>query len=177
MAGEAEELVSRLITLLAGGGGPGSGGLALIGGIGERAESLSGGVAVGGADVLEPLRALVGNGSRTPALESIFPLAGLVSAFRAEEQQATAFERFELPARLDSTLGYDAAAGSLGAVEYGDRQTVRPVAEPRVAGPQVTINVNAMDGRSILDRSEEIADAVRSALLNSHSLSEVFWED
>lgn len=176
MAGEAEELVSRLITLLAGGGGAGGGGLALIGGIGERAESLSGGVAVGGADVLEPLRALVGSNSRT-ALESLFPLTGLVSALSREESQTTAFERFELPARVSSTLGYDAAAGSLGAIEYGERQTVRPVAEPRVPGPQVTINVNAMDGRSILDRSEEIADAVRSALLNSHSLSEVFWED
>lgn len=39
--------------------------------------------------------------------------------------------------------------------------------------PTVEIHVNAMDSKSILDHSDEIAHAVRQALLNSHSLGDV----
>lgn len=41
---------------------------------------------------------------------------------------------------------------------------------------QIQIQVNAMDSRSFLDHSNEIAEAVRQALLNSHSLSDVIAE-
>jgi hypothetical protein len=41
---------------------------------------------------------------------------------------------------------------------------------------QVHIQVQAMDSRSFLDHSDEIAEAVRQALLNSHSLSDVIAE-
>ncbi|MBX5494278.1 MAG: hypothetical protein IRZ15_02990 [Bryobacteraceae bacterium] len=39
--------------------------------------------------------------------------------------------------------------------------------------PQVTVQVQAMDSRSFLDHSEEIARAVREAMLHSHSLNDV----
>lgn len=39
--------------------------------------------------------------------------------------------------------------------------------------PQITIQVNAMDSRSFLDHSSEIAQAVREAMLNMHSLNDV----
>jgi hypothetical protein len=39
--------------------------------------------------------------------------------------------------------------------------------------PQVTIQVQAMDSRSFLDHSTEIAQAVRAAMLNSNSLNDV----
>ena len=41
------------------------------------------------------------------------------------------------------------------------------------ASSQVQIQVNAIDAKSFLDHSDEIAEAVRQALLNSHSLSDV----
>ncbi|HWB95681.1 MAG TPA: hypothetical protein VG672_03240 [Bryobacteraceae bacterium] len=41
------------------------------------------------------------------------------------------------------------------------------------AGPQVTIQVQAMDSRSFLDHSAEIAQAVREAMLNLHPLNDV----
>ena len=41
------------------------------------------------------------------------------------------------------------------------------------SGPQVTIQVQAMDSRSFLDHSAEIAQAVREAMLNMHSLNDV----
>ncbi len=38
---------------------------------------------------------------------------------------------------------------------------------------QITVQVNAMDSRSFLDHSQEIANAVRQAMLNSSSLNDV----
>jgi len=45
--------------------------------------------------------------------------------------------------------------------------------EPRREGVNVNIQVQAIDSRSFLDHSEEIARAVREAMLNSHSLNDV----
>jgi hypothetical protein len=45
---------------------------------------------------------------------------------------------------------------------------------PAAAQPQqITVQVNAMDSKSFLDHSQEIARAVRDAMLNSHSLNDV----
>ena len=38
---------------------------------------------------------------------------------------------------------------------------------------QVTVNVSAMDSRSFLDRSQDIAQAVREAMLNMHPINDV----
>ena len=66
-----------------------------------------------------------------------------------------------------------------------------PVSESVLAGPPtstngqtnakpgaaiVQIQVNAMDSRSFMDHSTDIANAVRQALLNSHSLGDVIAE-
>ena len=39
--------------------------------------------------------------------------------------------------------------------------------------PQITVNVQAMDARSFLDRSSDIAAAVRDAMLNLNSINDV----
>jgi hypothetical protein len=44
------------------------------------------------------------------------------------------------------------------------------------AAPQVTVQVNAMDSRSFLDNSDQIARAVREAILNSRALADVVGE-
>lgn len=41
------------------------------------------------------------------------------------------------------------------------------------AAAQVTVNVNAMDSQSFLDHSNDIANAVRQAMLNSHPINDV----
>ena len=41
------------------------------------------------------------------------------------------------------------------------------------AAAQITVNVQAMDARSFMDYSNEIAQAVRSAMLNSNSINDV----
>jgi hypothetical protein len=40
-------------------------------------------------------------------------------------------------------------------------------------GSQITVNVQAMDARSFMDRSSDIAAAVRSAMLNLNSINDV----
>jgi hypothetical protein len=42
--------------------------------------------------------------------------------------------------------------------------------------PQITVNVQAMDARSFLDRSSDIAAAVRDAMLNSNAINDVVSE-
>jgi hypothetical protein len=41
------------------------------------------------------------------------------------------------------------------------------------AAQQITVNVQAMDSQSFLDHSDEIAQAVRAAMLNSNSINDV----
>lgn len=41
------------------------------------------------------------------------------------------------------------------------------------AAPQITVNVNAMDSQSFMDRSDDIASAVRAAMLNMHPINDV----
>ena len=50
-----------------------------------------------------------------------------------------------------------------------------PGAAP-VYAPAVTVQVQAMDSRSFMDHSDEIARAVREAILNSHALGSVVSE-
>lgn len=51
-----------------------------------------------------------------------------------------------------------------------------PQESPRASGPQITVQVQAIDSRSFLDHRDEIAQAVREAMLNSHSLNDVVNE-
>jgi len=43
-------------------------------------------------------------------------------------------------------------------------------------GAQIVVNVQAMDSRSFLDHSQDIAQAVREAMLNMHALNDVVSE-
>jgi hypothetical protein len=44
---------------------------------------------------------------------------------------------------------------------------------PPPASQQITIQVQAMDSRSFMDHSQDIASAVREAMLNMHALNDV----
>lgn len=44
---------------------------------------------------------------------------------------------------------------------------------PLPTGAQITVQVNALDSQSFLDHSQDIANAVRQAMLNSNSLNDV----
>lgn len=65
-----------------------------------------------------------------------------------------------------------AAAGSqLAGADFG--QAGQPRAMVQTSGPQITVHVQAMDSRSFIDHSTEIAHAVRDAMLNMHAINDV----
>jgi hypothetical protein len=55
------------------------------------------------------------------------------------------------------------------------RDTAAPQAASQAASaaPQITVHVNAMDSQSFMDRSTDIANAVREAMLNLHPINDV----
>ena len=76
--------------------------------------------------------------------------------------------------------GGDQRDAELGDAELRARAKRRPVRAvrfgsslPAPAAPQVTVNVNAMDSQSFMDRSTDIASAVREAMLNMHPINGV----
>jgi len=86
------------------------------------------------------------------------------------------------PLRLDlgDTAQPNAGISSFPLVSHGQSGLPRltraeePARTPAPsAGPQISIQVNALDSRSFMDHSFEIAQAVRHAMLNSHSLNDV----
>ena len=48
-----------------------------------------------------------------------------------------------------------------------------PAGSQASAGQQVTVNVNALDSKSFMDHSNDIANAVREAMLNMHPINGV----
>jgi len=116
----------------------------------------------------------------------LIPLVtSLAHLFGGENSElAPALLPYTAPAPLRLDLGDTAQANTgiagFAPVVYGQNglpRLARDDGEARssgpVAGPQISIQVNALDSRSFMDHSYEIAQAVRQAMLNSHSLNDV----
>ena len=102
-------------------------------------------------------------------------IAGLFRKRRAEPQS---FSPFELPPSLSlevaNTGNILAGFPRVARKQAGEIKVIRQ--ETPATQPQVTVNVNAMDAQSFLDRSEDIASAVRDAMLHMHPLNDVIGE-
>ena len=100
-------------------------------------------------------------------------ISGIMSLFGGgHSTPAPAMTPFALPAPVQYEAGVSAASGAAAMpVNYG--QGGQPRAQSAQAAAQITVQVNAMDSRSFLDHSDDIANAVRAALLNSNGLSDV----
>ena len=99
-------------------------------------------------------------------------LGGLMDLFGVGDggQAAVAASPFMLPAPVQYQGG-TSSPGQVMPTSYAE--SGQPRAQAAAATPQVNIQVNAMDSQSFMDHSDEIATAVRSALLNSHPLADV----
>ena len=100
-------------------------------------------------------------------------IGGLVKLFGGGDkaQAATVPSPFQLPASVQYEAGLTGgSATQIVPVDYGQRGQTRAAQSTTQA---ITIQVNAMDSRSFLDHSEEIASAVKQAMLNSNSLNDV----
>jgi hypothetical protein len=110
---------------------------------------------------------------------SLVPLvSALVGLFKKDKPEPPALQTYTLPPSIQFQ-GAVLAGGSQGiaAMDYGQDGLPRAVSPSTpYSGPSVTVQVQAMDSRSFMDHSDEIARAVREALLNAHSLGDVMSE-
>jgi hypothetical protein len=81
--------------------------------------------------------------------------------------------KFSLPTPVSVNAGVDRGGAGVAPVDYGQNGLPRSAAQPPT---QVTVQVNAMDSQSFLDRSGDIANAVRRAMLESSALNDVVSE-
>jgi hypothetical protein len=97
-------------------------------------------------------------------------VSGLLGLFRGHSEQPATLPVYTPPApvAIEATLRNSTVAGA-------PAPTAPAQAQPAYA-PQITVNVNAMDSQSFMDRSTDIANAVREAMLNNHPINGVVSE-
>lgn len=116
-------------------------------------------------------------------LESVFGLglspliSGLVSLFGGGgTSQPAPLVPFVAPASVQANAGISASSSGAVAVDTADGGSPRPVpSSGSSAAPttQITVQVQALDSQSFLDHSDDIAMAVRQAMLTSTTLNDV----
>jgi len=136
--------------------------------VGQNTSSKASGGASVGSTVESAASSFLGGG-----LSSLSPLiGGILSLFGGGGGQTLAVPSpFMLPAPVQSEAGLTGSSGQLTPVSYTG--TGQPRGQSAGTPAQVTIQVNAMDSQSFLDHSDDIATAVKHAILNSNSLNDV----
>lgn len=136
------------------------------------------------------LRTAGGGLTLLPVVSSILKLFGVGKT----QDAPPALEKFALPAPIRAEAGLS-QSGETFLIDRGVGDRIRPLTpaasggsdgvtgtggQADTAGPSpgasITVNVQAMDSQSFLDRREDIARAVREAMLQSHSLNDVVSE-
>jgi hypothetical protein len=116
-----------------------------------------------------------GGDSSTPAPLVKYAMPAAVEFQAAESQgQVTGMNYDQMGmARSDAASG--TSAGTNGTTSGGTNGGSSGTANGSGSGaaPQITVNVQAMDARSFMDRSSDIAAAVRDAMLNLNSINDV----
>jgi hypothetical protein len=111
-------------------------------------------------------------------------ISGLVGLFSGGGADTPApLVKYALPTAIDFQAAQ--SNGQVTALDYDQTGMARTYAERagggarsngNGAGQQITVNVQAMDARSFLDRSNDIALAVRDAMLNMNAINDVVNE-
>jgi len=103
-------------------------------------------------------------------------ISGLVSLFGGGGGgQTTAVTPYIQPLPVNLQAGFNGStAGGASGVDYGEGNQPRQTAA--AAQQQITVQVQAMDSQSFLDRSNDIAAAVRKAMLETSTLNDVIRE-
>jgi hypothetical protein len=112
-------------------------------------------------------------------------ISGLVSLFSGGNAAAPApLVKYALPPAVDFQAAE--SQGQVTGLDYGQTGMPRSYAPAAASGgasgtgngaaTQITVNVQAMDARSFMDRSNDIALAVRDAMLNLNAINDVVNE-
>lgn len=147
----------------------------------ESAAGLSSGTKA--SSVVSSLTGLVGGTAEKPAwtewVSRVNPIAGLIAGLFAGKSEPAAVPvaaTYLRPESLRLEAGFDGAKDpSITAVARQEGGQFRPT-DGANAGAQVVVQVQAMDSRSFLDHTPEIAEAVKRALLESNGLRDVLGE-
>ena len=116
-----------------------------------------------------------GGSSAPPQLEKYQKPSSIdfVSADTPNGLEAADYDQLGMPRLADTALPASTAASSPGASGPSAGGTASSAGPSAAAMRQMTLNIQAMDAQSILDRSGDIAQAVRSAMLNMSSINDV----
>jgi hypothetical protein len=123
-----------------------------------------------------------GGGGLGGLLTGGFGLAGLgvkiAGLFGKSKPEPAAFSNFELPPSLAvETANTNSILGGFPQFDRGQGGEARRFrGETSGAPTQVVVNVNALDTQSFLDRSSDIARAVRDAMLHMHPINDMIGE-
>lgn len=104
-------------------------------------------------------------------------ISGIASLFGGgdDSSEPPPLVKFELPPSQSVNAGVSSAVGGpVFGVDYAQGGLPRPVTTS--VPQQITVQVQAMDSRSFLDHSNDIALAVRQAMLESSVLNDVVRE-
>ena len=104
-------------------------------------------------------------------------ISGLVGLFSGGDAAAPPpLVKYALPARVDFQAAE--SQGQVTGLYYDQSGMPRSNGSSTANGaaPQITVNVQAMDARSFMDRSNDIALAVRDAMLNLNAINDVVNE-
>lgn len=99
-------------------------------------------------------------------------VSGLWNLFGGGDNSAAAdpLTRFQMPNPIRAEAGLWPSRNEMGLIDYAGGGVPRAMASSSAA---ITVQVQAMDSQSFLDRSDDIARAVREAMLNSHALNDM----
>jgi hypothetical protein len=133
----------------------------------------------GGGSVLSDVAKVFTSGlGLVPLFSSLFGLFG------GGSEEPPPLVKYDMPERLyfeGANLGGAITAADYDqmgkprvyGVEAGSSSVMGGGPAPAAAAPQINVNVQAMDSRSFLDHSSEIAQAVRQAMLNLSPINDV----
>jgi hypothetical protein len=106
-------------------------------------------------------------------------VTGLIKLFGSSEPEPLpALEKFEAPSSVSVEAGLSSSR-EFGGIRYGQGGLADITGGSQSAtsqAPTIQVNIQAMDSQSFLDRQEDIARAVREAMLHSNSLNDVVLE-
>jgi hypothetical protein len=170
MASDAQKTLYEIFAAISGSSAGGMGGLSgvvadAVAGSGSQAEQTgSSAAATAGTVAMDVLKSGFG---------LVTLVSSLFGAFGGGEPAAPLpLVKYALPAQRD----FQAAETSSGmsSVDYGQSGLPRAYdASGPGSQPQINVTVQAMDARSFLDRSSDIAAAVRQAMLNLNPINDV----
>lgn len=182
MAWGGDEVLHRLLagtsTALPMGNGPTS--VAAPGGLSDMAQATL--RAIGGQDGLSSgklpgVGTLVNDEGLSLPLRGVTGLiGGLLRLFRGaspgEGSEATLAQPFEFPTARNSSLALGPDRYASYGMDYRYDGQPRRIVTNEAAERRVEIHIQALDARSILDRKEELAEAVRQAMSSAGARQE-----